>query len=260
MTTPRRKKATPKRVTKAKRSSRKTLSPFKKRLAVGAAALVIIAGVSLTLIPNAWNNVKNAVGIGSPDLEVRVPPAAKPSPATTPTAISLLHGRVTKVDSGDAFTALITDGSTQRVRLLAVDAPDPDQIWGDKSYFALAALLNGKDVVIRFRGRDAYGRILGRVIADGTDVGLTQLANGDAWYVKSEAPQLTPQARKRYPAAEAAAKKNRIGLWADPKPISPWEFRKGTGASELKTFEEKSEVKQPDGFFGRLTSFFSGKS
>ena len=205
MTTPRRKKATPKRVTKAKRSSRKTLSPFKKRLAVGAAALVIIAGVSLTLIPNAWNNVKNAVGIGSPDLEVRVPPAAKPSPA-------------------------------------------------------IAALLNGKDVVIRFRGRDAYGRILGRVIADGTDVGLTQLANGDAWYVKSEAPQLTPQARKRYPAAEAAAKKNRIGLWADPKPISPWEFRKGTGASELKTFEEKSEVKQPDGFFGRLTSFFSGKS
>ena len=238
MTTPRRKKATPKRVTKAKRSSRKTLSPFKKRLAVAAAALVIIAGVSLTLIPHAW----------------------KPSPATTPTAISLLHGKVTKVDSGDAFTALITDGSTERVRLLAVDSPDPDQIWGDKSYFALAALLNGKDVVIRFRGRDAYGRILGRVIADGTDVGLTQLTNGNAWYVKSEAPQLTPQARKRYPAAEAAAKKNRIGLWADPKPVSPWEFRKGTGASELKTFEEKSEVKQPDGFFGRLTSFFSGKS
>ena len=132
MTTPRRKKATPKRVTKAKRSSRKTLSPFKKRLAVAAAALVIIAGVSLTLIPNAWNTVKNAVGIGSPDLEVRVPPAAKPSPATTPTAISLLHGKVTKVDSGDAFTALITDGSTERVRLLAVDSPDPDQIWGDK--------------------------------------------------------------------------------------------------------------------------------
>ena len=66
MTTPRRKKATPKRVTKAKRSSRKTLSPFKKRLAVAAAALVIIAGVSLTLIPNAWNTVKNAVGLGSP--------------------------------------------------------------------------------------------------------------------------------------------------------------------------------------------------
>lgn len=104
--------------------------------------------------------------------------------------------------------------------------------------------------MIRFRGRDAYGRILGRVIADGTDVGLTQLTNGNAWYVKSEAPQLTPQARKRYPAAEAAAKKNRIGLWADPKPVSPWEFRKGTGASELKTFEEKSEVKQPDGFSG----------
>ena len=245
MTTPRRKKATPKRVTKAKRSSRKTLSPFKKRLAVAAAALVIIAGVSLTLIPNAWNTVKNAVGLGSPDREVRVPPAAKPSPAATPTAISLLHGKVTKVDSGDAFTALITDGSTERVRLVGIDAPDPDQVWGDKSYFALAALLNGKDVVIRFRGRDAYGRILGRVIADGKDVGLTQL---------------TPPARKLYPAAEASAKKNRIGLWADPAPVSPWDFRKGTGASELKTFEEKSEVKQPDGFFGRVTSIFSGKS
>ena len=96
MTTPRRKKATPKRVTKAKRSSRKTLSPFKKRLAVGAAALVIIAGVSLTLIPNAWNNVKNAVGIGSPDLEVRVPPAAKPSPATTPPGFSSFKEKVTK--------------------------------------------------------------------------------------------------------------------------------------------------------------------
>lgn len=260
MTTPRRKKATPKRVTKAKRSSRKTLSPFKKRLAVAAAALVIIAGVSLTLIPNAWNTVKNAVGLGSPDREVRVPPAAKPSPAATPTAISLLHGKVTKVDRGDAFTALITDGSTERVRLVGIDAPDPDQVWGDKSYFALAALLNGKDVVIRFRGRDAYGRILGRVIADGKDVGLTQLTNGNAWYMKADAPQLTPPARKLYPAAEASAKKNRIGLWADPAPVSPWDFRKGTGASELKTFEEKSEVKQPDGFFGRVTSIFSGKS
>ena len=256
MTTPRRKKATPKRVTKAKRSSRKTLSPFKKRLAVAAAALVIIAGVSLTLIPNAWNTVKNAVGLGALlDREVRVPPAAKPSPAATPTAISLLHGKVTKVDSGDAFTALITDGSTERVRLVGIDAPDPDQVWGDKSYFALAALLNGKDVVIRFRGR-----ILGRVIADGKDVGLTQLTNGNAWYMKADAPQLTPPARKLYPAAEASAKKNRIGLWADPAPVSPWDFRKGTGASELKTFEEKSEVKQPDGFFGRVTSIFSGKS
>ena len=191
---------------------------------------------------------------------MRVPPAAKPSPAATPTAISLLHGKVTKVDSGDAFTALITDGSTERVRLVGIDAPDPDQVWGDKSYFALAALLNGKDVVIRFRGRDAYGRILGRVIADGKDVGLTQLTNGNAWYMKADAPQLTPPARKLYPAAEASAKKNRIGLWADPAPVSPWDFRKGTGASELKTFEEKSEVKQPDGFFGRVTSIFSGKS
>src|SRR5262249_41932048 len=38
----------------------------------------------------------------------------------------------------------------------------------------------------------------------------------------------TPADRKAYAAAEDAAREQKIGLWSDPHPTPPWDFRHGT--------------------------------
>ena len=68
---------------------------------------------------------------------------------------------------------------------------------------------------------DPYGRVVGRVYVDGVDVYQELVARGCAWVYR------------KYPddaellALEAQAQEIRLGLWADPNPIPPWEWRRG---------------------------------
>ncbi len=68
---------------------------------------------------------------------------------------------------------------------------------------------------------DHYGRIVGRVYVDGVDVNRELVAQGFAWVYRkysSDAELLE---------LEAEAKQKGLGLWADPNPIPPWEWRRG---------------------------------
>ena len=58
------------------------------------------------------------------------------------------------------------------------------------------------------------------------DVGLAQLAVGLAWHYKRFENEQTPEERGRYAFAEDEARARHVGLWADPKPVSPWDWRK----------------------------------
>jgi endonuclease YncB( thermonuclease family) len=46
------------------------------------------------------------------------------------------------------------------------------------------------------------------------------LTNGWAWHFTKYDDS------REFAAAEAEARKERRGLWADPKPVPPWEWRK----------------------------------
>ena len=76
-------------------------------------------------------------------------------------------------------------------------------------------------VEIRATGKDRYGRTLARVFVDGADVNLAMVKAGMAWrfdkYSKDGAFQ----------TAQEGAQRARRGLWADPAPVAPWEWRKG---------------------------------
>ncbi len=68
---------------------------------------------------------------------------------------------------------------------------------------------------------DRYGRIVGRVYVDDTDVNRELVAQGFAWVYRkysNDAELLR---------LEAEAKQKGLGLWADPNPIPPWEWRRG---------------------------------
>ena len=59
------------------------------------------------------------------------------------------------------------------------------------------------------------------------DAGLAQLTIGLAWHYKKYAAEQSEEDRGRYAFAEVEARVRRAGLWRDPGPLAPWDWRKG---------------------------------
>ena len=81
-------------------------------------------------------------------------------------------------------------------------------------------MIFGKTVTVDVQKQDGWGRYLTYVYTpDGKDVSLEMIKSGYAWhYIKYDDTE-------KYNTAELEAKRRKVGLWADPKPIAPWDFR-----------------------------------
>ena len=130
-----------------------------------------------------------------------------------------IAGRVVRIADGDTITILDAANTQHKIRLYGIDAPESRQAFVQKSKQHLSSLVFGKDVRVKYKSRDKYGRILGMVFADGKDVNLEILKAGLAWHYKRY--DSTPT----YAAAELEARQSRRGLWADSNPIPPEQFR-----------------------------------
>jgi len=58
------------------------------------------------------------------------------------------------------------------------------------------------------------------------DASLAQVTDGMAWWYRYYAEEQSPEDRGRYESAEDEARARRWGLWSEPNPISPYEWRK----------------------------------
>lgn len=145
-----------------------------------------------------------------------------------------IDGKVVNVLSGSEIIVLNTvTNKPVRVRLRGTDAPDPKgQPYGARSLHRLASLVNGKLVKVEFKGTDAFGRVLGRVIYDNEDINLAQLDAGLVHFHTTRANELSAEDRRLYAEAEQLARKARRRLWADAAPVSPAEFRTGKGITD----------------------------
>ncbi len=131
-------------------------------------------------------------------------------------------GFVTGLTDGDTIT-LRTDDETFEVRLLGIDAPERGQPFGTKARQALSGVVfNNTRVTLLSEGKDRYGRTLGTIILNGADVNEYMVRRGWAWWYEYFAKDNT-----RLRDAQAEAQQAKRGLWADPNPIPPWEWRKG---------------------------------
>lgn len=156
--------------------------------------------------------MKNVIAVAALVLAIPAVPAEFPA-------------RVVVVSDGDTLT-VPTAGKTQvKVRLHAVDAPEAGQDFGSRAKQAASTLAFGKDVTIRARNRDRYGRTVAEVILpDGKSLNRELVGQGMAWWYKQYAPDDADLRR-----AEAVAREARAGLWAQPNPVPPWDWRKGVG-------------------------------
>ena len=137
-----------------------------------------------------------------------------------------LLGTVTGIADGD--TLYVTDAGhhAYKIRLMAIDAPEHGQAWGDRSKQSLKKLAYRQPVKVEWQKRDAYGRLLGKVVLSGNrDANLYQVAAGMAWWNRKYAYEQTDEDAIRYREAEYVARKKHLGLWSQENPLPPWRWR-----------------------------------
>ncbi|MBS0156569.1 MAG: thermonuclease family protein [Nitrospira sp.] len=130
-------------------------------------------------------------------------------------------GHVVGVMDGDTIEVL-RNKKAVRVRLQGIDCPEKSQAFGNRAKLATSDLVFAKNVTIESHGQDKYKRTLGTVfLSDGTHVNRELVAEGWCWWYQKYAPEDVILA-----ALEVAARLAHKGLWADPHPVPPWEWRK----------------------------------
>ncbi|MFV2032984.1 MAG: thermonuclease family protein [Gammaproteobacteria bacterium] len=137
-----------------------------------------------------------------------------------------LSGRVVRVTDGDTIVVLGPGNVQHKIRLTGIDAPERKQAFGTKSKDHLSDLVAGKSVDVDFVKRDRYRRILGKVLLNDRDMNLEQVKSGLAWHYKYYQKEQTSEDRALYSNAEVEAREAGRGLWRDPAPVPPWEYRR----------------------------------
>lgn len=137
-----------------------------------------------------------------------------------------IQGKVIRVLDGDTIEVktlpakIVVYEVPIRVRLINIDAPEKKQPFGRWSTNQLKTLLAGQSVTVSYTQTDRYGRIIGRVFTtNGTDASRFMVQSGAAWvYARYNTD-------KSLSALQREAQEQKRGLWADPNPVPPWEWR-----------------------------------
>lgn len=132
-------------------------------------------------------------------------------------------GQVVAVLDGDTITFRETgkpaDKPPEDIRLSQIDAPERGQSFGQQARESLSSLVHGKRVKIDVMGEDRHGRSLGKLRVDGADINLEQVKRGMAWVDLEQAKDPV------YEEGERLARSAHVGLWSQPNPMPPWEYR-----------------------------------
>ena len=130
-------------------------------------------------------------------------------------------GRVVLVADGDTLEVQRA-GQPVRLRLAGVDAPERNQAYGDQARKFVTGLCRNQIVTVIPETVDQYNRTVARVVLpDGRSLNEELLRAGLAWHYRHYSHSL------RLAGLEEQARAAHRGLWSDPAPIPPWEYRHG---------------------------------
>ncbi|MCS7042873.1 MAG: thermonuclease family protein [Bryobacteraceae bacterium] len=141
--------------------------------------------------------------------------------ACLPLLAESFAARVVAVADGDTVTVL--RGREQvRVRLYGIDCPELGQPFGRRARQRTGELAFGQTVTVRGESRDRYGRLVAWIeLPDGRSLNEVLVAEGLAWHYRRYAPRAL-----RLAQLEQEARAARRGLWQDPDPVPPWQWRR----------------------------------
>jgi micrococcal nuclease len=133
---------------------------------------------------------------------------------------SAFTGKVVSIADGDTLTVLDDNHSRSRIRLFGIDAPEKGQAFGMRSKENLSDKVFGKTVRVQVVDTDRYGRQVGRIYLGDRFINKEQVEDGMAWRYP------TFDWQGEFSAPEADARRHARGLWSDPHPVPPWDFRR----------------------------------
>lgn len=133
------------------------------------------------------------------------------------------QGKVVAVADGDTLTVL-HDGKKEQVRIYGIECPKKQQDGFQLARAVTSALVSGKVVDIEPRDKDRFARPLAIVTVDGKNCARELVGAGLAWVHMQDRKR--PEYRE-LAELEKQAKTGRLGIWAMPGPIPPWEFKPG---------------------------------
>lgn len=198
-----------------------------RHIVIGVALFALVSLVawghfaSRTPVPPALPPLESPPETPHPQAGDAVPqPPREPTSGAESSSPESWAGRCVGVTDGDTISVL-HDGVRVKIRLNAVDCPEHDQAYGGAAKKFTSRMVFGKVVTVRPADEDRYGRTVANVLTmDGTDLNEALVAAGLAWWYRHYAPN-----NSGLEALENTARRSRRGLWADAKPVPPWEFR-----------------------------------
>ncbi len=131
-----------------------------------------------------------------------------------------LKGKIIHISDGDTVHLLTDNKEKIKIRLNDIDAPESKQAFGNKSKENLKKYIYQKNVVVEYKNKDKYKRVLGTIYYQNRDINLQQVKDGYAWVYKQYSN------KQNYIKAEREARSSKKGLWRDNNPAEPWEYRK----------------------------------
>ena len=81
----------------------------------------------------------------------------------------------------------------------------------------------GRQVTVEVMDVDQYKRAVAVIRYSGRDINREMIGDGMAWAYRR---YLQPPYESDYIRSETRARSQRLGLWKETAPLSPWEFRK----------------------------------
>jgi|TARA_B110000037_G_C16940626_1_gene432594 endonuclease YncB( thermonuclease family) len=144
----------------------------------------------------------------------------------SPQVFADLSGVISRVIDADTIIFKSDQGINYKVRLLGIDAPEINQVYGKEANRYLSNKVLGKKLTVLGKNKDRYQRLLGKLILDGNDINLDLVKNGMAWHYKFYKKSQEKKDQLLYSNAEKYAKVNKLGLWGEEMPVPPWKWRK----------------------------------
>jgi endonuclease YncB( thermonuclease family) len=150
--------------------------------------------------------------------------------------ISSLFALTCTADESRYIVTYVYDGDTVRLhpinafgqendiklRITQIDAPERNQAYGLVARRALIKLCQANGVVAttEILAQDKYQRSLGWLQCNQVDASLYLVKQGLAWHDERYSHD------REIEQAQEQAKAQKLGLWADIKPMAPWVWRK----------------------------------
>lgn len=135
-------------------------------------------------------------------------------------------GQVVSVLDGGTIE-VVRNGKAQRVRLNGIACPKGGQPYSEQAKQATSDLGFSMDVTLQIYGKDKHGRVVADVLLpDDGNMSHLLVQQGWCWWDRKQAP-----GDSQLETLEKEARDSQRGLWADPDPVPPWEWRKNARAT-----------------------------